>query len=90
MENTQEKVSFCTKIKIVLVTLLTLFIVLLIVQNWNDVPINLVFKTVSLPLPVIILISLLTGYIWGTIASYRSYKRKENKIRSAQNKTTEE
>ena len=62
MENTpqqpQEKVSLWQKVKIVFATMLAIFILVLIVQNWNDITVSLIFKTVSTPLPVIIVISL--------------------------------
>lgn len=79
MENTQqpqEKVSLWQKVKIVLATVLAIFILILIIQNWNDISISLVFKTVSTPLPVIIVISLITGYIWGTVSAYQKSRRK--------------
>lgn len=92
MENPQqpqEGISFWQKAKIVFATILAIFIIILIVLNWNDISIRLVFKTIATPLPVIIVISLFTGYIWGTISAYRSQKRRENKNRSVQQKTTE-
>lgn len=80
MENTQqqpqERVSLWQKVKIVFATILAIFILILIVQNWNDITISLVFKTVSTPLPVIIVISLITGYIWGTVSAYQKNRRK--------------
>lgn len=80
MENTpqqpQEKVSLWQKVKIVFATMLAIFILVLIVQNWNDITVSLIFKTVSTPLPVIIVISLITGYIWGTVSAYQKNRRK--------------
>lgn len=86
MENTQqqEKVSTWKKIKIVFATLLAIFIIILIFQNWNAISISLVFKTINTPLPVIIVIALVTGYIWGTFSSYGKMRRREDEIRSLQ------
>lgn len=81
MENTQqqpqEKVSLWEKIKIVFATMLAIFILVLIILNWNEISIRLVFKTFSIPLPVIIVISLVTGYIWGTVSAYQKNRRKK-------------
>jgi uncharacterized integral membrane protein len=80
MENTQQKpqegVSLWQKVKIVFATILAIFILILVVQNWNEVSISLVFKTVNTPMPVIIIISLVTGFIWGTVSAYQKNRRK--------------
>ncbi len=82
----QDNVSLWKKIKIIFATLLALFILILIVQNWNDININLVFGAVFVPLPLIIVVSLITGYLWGTFSSYKKTRRKDSEIRSLQRK----
>lgn len=90
MENTKDiqsnqvKVSLWSKIKIVFATLLSLFILLIIIKNWYNVDLDLVFKTLSTPLTLIIIISLVTGYIWGTMISYRRYT-KNKKVEKREN-----
>lgn len=74
-QNNKAKTSLWSKIKIVFATLLSLFILLVIIKNWYNVDLDLVFKSISTPLTVIILISIVTGYIWGTMISYRRYTR---------------
>lgn len=76
MEN-KNKVSPWTKMKIVFATLLALFVLILIIQNWSAVEMSLVFKKYQVPLAIIIVISLFTGYIWGTISSYRSHRKSQ-------------
>ena len=83
MENTSDNqnnkgTSLWSIIKIISATLLSLFILLVIIKNWYNVDLDLVFKSISTPLTAIILISVVTGYIWGTMISYRRYiKRKK-------------
>lgn len=78
IQQPQEGISLGQKVKIVLGTALAIFIIILIVQNWNTIELNLVFRTFSTPLPVIIVICLVTGYIWGTFSAYRKNKKREN------------
>ncbi|HLU86496.1 MAG TPA: LapA family protein [Taishania sp.] len=88
MENTptkQDKVSFWQTVKIVLGTTMAIFIIVLIFQNWYTISLNLVFKTFDTPLSLIIAISIMTGYLWGSFAAYRSNKRKK----ALENKTNE-
>lgn len=82
----QEGISLWKKIKIVAATLLGLFIIALIIQNWNDITINLVFGAVLIPLPLIIVISLLTGYLWGSFSSYKKMNKQDGEIRTLQKK----
>ncbi len=83
--NQQEKISLWNKIKIGFATLLIFFIIVLIFQNWITVPLNLILKTFNTPLAVLIVISLVTGYFWGTISAYRKYSKTERKNRSQNN-----
>lgn len=85
MENNtpQNNVSLWNKIKIAFGTLLVLFVLTLIICNWFDVPLNLVFKTIDVPFAVIVILSLFTGYIWGTIATHRRMSKSNTKKRSS-------
>lgn len=74
-QNNKSKIPLWSKIKIIFATLLSLFILLIIIKNWYNVDLDLVFKSISTPLTVIILISVVTGYIWGTMISYRRYTK---------------
>ncbi len=78
IQQPQEGITLWQKVKIVLGTALAIFIIVLIVQNWNTIELNLVFRTFSTPLPVIILICLVTGYIWGTFSAYRKNRKRDN------------
>lgn len=81
MENVQQpkdNISLWQKIKIVLGTALAIFIIVLIIQNWNTIALNLVFRTVETPLPIVIIICLITGYIWGSFSAYRKNRKKNN------------
>ncbi|MCO5260967.1 MAG: hypothetical protein M9916_12560 [Crocinitomicaceae bacterium] len=86
MENEKQighKISFWSKVKIVFATLLTVFIILIIIKNWYSVEVNLVFKAYSFPLTIIIALSIVTGYIWGNLAANRKNRKKEKMTNQA-------
>lgn len=78
IQQPQEGITLWQKVKIVLGTALAIFIIVLIVQNWNSIELNLVFRTFSTPLPILIVICLITGYIWGTFSAYRKSRKRNN------------
>jgi uncharacterized integral membrane protein len=78
VQQPKDNISLWQKVKIVLGTALAIFIIVLIIQNWNAIALNLVFSTVETPLPVVIVICLITGYIWGSFSAYRKNRRKNN------------
>lgn len=73
----QDRISLWEKLKIVLATILAILVLVLIVQNWNSIELSLVVRKVNTPLPVLIIISLVTGYIWGTVSAYQKNRRKK-------------
>lgn len=82
-ENTQGKISIGQKLKIIIGTALAIFLIVLIVQNWVTISLSLVFRTFNVPLPLIIIITLVTGYVWGSISSQR--KKRNNERNSSNN-----
>jgi len=77
-------VSFWQKTKIVITSFLTFVVLLLLLKNWHDLSIDLVFKTIVVPFPLLVVVVFFTGYFWGTIAS-RS--RRKTKLQQKNNGT---
>ncbi len=75
------KVSTWQKIKIGFSAILGLFVIILIIQNWNSISLNLVFATYEVALPIVIVLSLVTGYLWGTFSSYRKAQKRNKEIK---------
>jgi uncharacterized integral membrane protein len=82
----EEKLSVWKKVKIVIATLLALFLVVLIVQNWAPIHINLIISEVNIPLPALLFFALLTGYLWGNFSSYKVIRKREREVRILQKK----
>lgn len=77
----EPKVSAWQKIKIGFSAVLGVFIIVLIFQNWNTISLNLVFATYDVALPIVIVLSLVTGYLWGTFSSYRKNQKRNKEIK---------
>lgn len=77
-ENTQGKISLGQRLKIIIGTALAIFLIVMIVQNWMTIPLSLVFRKFDVPLPLIVIITLVTGYVWGSFSASRKNKRNES------------
>jgi|GEM_PF-4341939 len=77
-ENTQGKISMGQRLKIIIGTALAIFLIVMIVQNWMTIPLSLVFRKFDVPLPLIVIITLVTGYVWGSFSASRKNKRNES------------
>lgn len=75
------KITAWQKIKIGFSAILGLFVIVLIFQNWNTISLNLVFTTYDIALPIVIVLSLVTGYLWGTFTSYRKAQKRNKEIK---------
>lgn len=77
----ESQISVWQKVKIGFSAILGVFVIVLIFQNWNTISLNLVFATYDIALPIVIVLSLVTGYLWGTFSSYRKNKKRNKEIK---------
>lgn len=86
----EEPVSIWKKLKYALGAILAVLLIVLILQNWKEININLLVRDIFVPFPLVILFVLITGYIWGSFSGYAKTQRKNRDIRLLQQRIIEQ
>jgi len=73
----RSSISFWEKSRIVIVSFLSFLVLLLLFINWHDIELDLVTRNISIPLPLMIIVSFFIGYLWGSIVKHRKQRKKE-------------
>lgn len=68
------------KAKFIGYSLLGIFTVLFAVFNWKETEVHFVVMHVNLPLTIVIVLSMIGGFAFAKIASYRKTLRKEKEM----------
>lgn len=52
------------------------------IMNWNSVNVHLVFTSISIPITVLIVLSMAAGYGLATLFDYKKFRGKDKEIKS--------
>jgi len=75
-------VSLGQKIRIIFLSFISFIVLLLLLKNWHKIPVDLIFKEVIIPVPILLVCVFIVGYFWGAMAS-RIKQRQKNKNNEA-------
>lgn len=76
------------KTKLVLAILIGMFTMIFAIQNWKRVEVKHVIGSSSIPLTIVILLSIGAGFLMATIFDYRKFKKKDAEIKQLKAKLT--
>ncbi len=68
------------KFKLVMTILLTLFIIIFAIINWQETEVNFIFFKIEISVTLLMIVCLVLGYLSSSIFDYRKYKTKEREI----------
>lgn len=80
-----ENLSFWKKTKFILTIILSVFVIIFAVINWEPVLLDFVFANVNVSLTLLILICLLVGYLVASLFESKHYNAKVGEIKILEN-----
>ena len=80
MANYWENLSFWKKSKFILTIILSVFVIIFAVINWKTTPVDFVFIDVQVSLTLLIIITLLVGYLIASLFESKHYNGKVREI----------
>ncbi len=80
-----ENLTFWRKAKFIFTIILSVFVLIFAVINWESVLLDFVFIDKEIPLTLIILVCLLVGYLVASLFESKHYNRKVKEVSDLQN-----
>ncbi|MES2587745.1 MAG: LapA family protein [Bacteroidota bacterium] len=68
------------KFKFILTILLSVFVAIFAIVNWQEAEVNFIFFQIKISITLLIVVCLVLGYLSSTIFDYRKHRVKEREI----------
>lgn len=81
MKDYWNSLSVIGKTKLVVAILVGLLTLTFAIQNWKSVEVKHVIGSSTIPLTILILVSIAAGFLMATIFDYRKFKKKDAEIK---------
>lgn len=75
-----ESLTTGKKIKLILTVILSIFVIIFAIVNWEIFAVNFVFFSLDLPVTLLIVICLCLGYLISTLFEYKHYNARMKEI----------